>query len=275
MIRVRLLLVALALLLCPSLQAQPASESLERGARRLEVREVPRGRREVRAVRHGLVRRPSPWASQDAGGVRHAEWREREGGPGNPARGFRRRPLARDRRAALHARVPRAMERREGRGCKGDSAGASRPGRAEAGLPGEDRGRTVRRGVYDLGNYPQDKLDRDAWALLAQAYEKAGRSDQAALARRRALGEPVPIVPLRPPLPSRRPCRARAPRRPTSSRSAARRSTAATLRPPRPRPTASSRSSPPPARATGFSETRTPREAKRRWPTRCGGSRFG
>lgn len=55
--------------------------------------------------------------------------------------------------------------------------------------------------VYDLGNFPHDKLDRDAWALLAQAYERSGRSDQAALARRRALGESVPIAPLPAPAP--------------------------------------------------------------------------
>ena len=55
--------------------------------------------------------------------------------------------------------------------------------------------------IYDLGNYPHDKLDRDGWALLAQAYEKSGRSDQAALARRRALGEPVPISPVPVPAP--------------------------------------------------------------------------
>jgi tetratricopeptide (TPR) repeat protein len=56
--------------------------------------------------------------------------------------------------------------------------------------------------VYDLGNYPQDKLDRDAWALLAQAWEKSGRSDLAALARRRALGEAVPITPVPAPAPT-------------------------------------------------------------------------
>jgi Flp pilus assembly protein TadD len=56
--------------------------------------------------------------------------------------------------------------------------------------------------IYDLGNYPQDKLDRDGWALLSQAYEKSGRSDQAALARRRALGEPVPILPVPAPAPA-------------------------------------------------------------------------
>ena len=47
----------------------------------------------------------------------------------------------------------------------------------------------------------------------------------------------------------------------------------AAAEPVRPIVTASSRPTRPRARATGSSETRTPRVARRRWPTRCGGSR--
>ena len=50
--------------------------------------------------------------------------------------------------------------------------------------------------IYDLGKFPPDQLDSESWNLLAQAYEKSGRPEQAALARQRAHGEPVAISPL-------------------------------------------------------------------------------
>src|SRR5205085_7046012 len=46
--------------------------------------------------------------------------------------------------------------------------------------------------VYDLMNVPQERLDPEAWDLLAKAFDAQGRGDPAAIARRAAAGERPP-----------------------------------------------------------------------------------
>ncbi len=53
--------------------------------------------------------------------------------------------------------------------------------------------------IYDLTSVPKERLDNEAWELLAKAYEMGGRSEMAAEARRNVRGTlaapPVPVVP--------------------------------------------------------------------------------
>jgi tetratricopeptide (TPR) repeat protein len=196
-IRARLLLVALALLLCPALQAQPASESLEKDARAAS-RAGKFGEAAVKfeqaataasdARRRGRLRMQGAYASLNAGNAKAARESLREAFAEDPSLEIVEqlytpefRKLWTEVRADVAKSVPPPL-----------------PDLAELKRTSEEKLKDGRFAevVYDLGNYPHDKLDRDAWALLAQAYEKSGRSDQAALARRRALGEAVPIAPL-------------------------------------------------------------------------------
>jgi len=201
-IRVRLLPVALALLLCPSLQAQPASESLEREARAASrsgkfreaaVKFEQSATAASDARRRGRLRMQAAYATLNGGNAKAARETLQAAFADDPSLEIVEqlytpefRALWNDVKAEVAKAIPPAL-----------------PDLAELKRSCEEKIRDGRFAevVYDLGNYPQDKLDRDAWALLAQAYEKAGRSDQAALARRRALGEPVPIIPLPAPAP--------------------------------------------------------------------------
>jgi tetratricopeptide (TPR) repeat protein len=203
--RARPLLSALALLLALPLQAQPASESLERDARS--------------AARGGKFREAAVKFEQAATAASDSRRRARLRmqaayatlNAGNP----------KDAAASLEAAFREDPEldiveqlytpefRKLWQNVKADvarSLPAPLPDLAELKRMSEEKLRDgrVAEVVYDLGNYPQDKLDRDAWAILAQAYDRAGRPEQASLARRRALGEAVevPAVPVPPPAPA-------------------------------------------------------------------------
>ncbi len=202
--RARLLLVAVALtaLLCPSLNAQPASESLERDARAAsragKFREAATKFDQAAtaasdARRRGRLRMQAAYATLNAGNAKAARETLQVAFADDPELEIVEqlytpefRKLWTDVKAEVAKAVPPAL-----------------PDLAELKRTSEEKLRDGRFAevVYDLGNYPQEKLDRDAWALLAQAYEKSGRSDQAALARRRALGENVPIAPAPAPAP--------------------------------------------------------------------------
>jgi tetratricopeptide (TPR) repeat protein len=201
-IRVRPLLVALALLLSPALQAQPASESLEREARAASrsgkfreaaVKFEQAATAASDARRRGRLRMQAAYATLNGGNAKAARETLLAAFADDPSLEIVEqlytpefRELWKDVKTQVAKAIPPAL-----------------PDLAELKRTSEEKLKDGRFAevVYDLGNYPQDKLDRDAWALLAQAYEKAGRSDQAALARRRALGEPVPIAPLPAPAP--------------------------------------------------------------------------
>ena len=202
MIRSRLLAVALAFLLCPALQAQPASESLEREGRAASragnfreaaVKFEQAATAASDARRRGRLRMQAAYATLNSGNAKAARESLEAAFADDPALEIVEqlytpefRKLWSEVKADVAKAVPPAL-----------------PDLAELKRTSEEKLKDGRFAevVYDLGNYPQDKLDRDAWALLAQAYEKAGRSDQAALARRRALGEAVPVVPLPVPAP--------------------------------------------------------------------------
>jgi tetratricopeptide (TPR) repeat protein len=201
--RARLLLVALTVLLCPALHAQPASESLEKDARAAsragKFREAATKFDQAAtaasdARRRGRLRMQAAYATLNAGNAKAAKETLQAAFADDPELEIVEqlytpefRKLWTDVKADVAKAVPPAL-----------------PDLAELKRTSEEKLRDGRFAevVYDLGNYPQEKLDRDAWALLAQAYEKSGRSDQAALARRRALGENVPIAPIPAPPPA-------------------------------------------------------------------------
>ncbi len=198
--RARLLLVALTLLLSPALRAQPASESLEKDARAASragkfrdaaVKFEQAATAASDAKRRGRLRMQAAYATLNAGNAKAARESLQSAFADDPALEIVEqlytpefRKLWQDVKAEVARAIPPAI-----------------PDLAELKRTSEEKLRDGRFAevVYDLGNYPQEKLDREAWALLAQAWEKSGRSDQAALARRRALGEAVPIAPVPPP----------------------------------------------------------------------------
>lgn len=202
MTRVRLLLAAAALLAFLPAFAQPASESLERDARAAsragKFREAAVKFDQAATAasdpqRRGRLRMQASYAALNAGNATDARESLAAAFADDPALEIVEQLFTPEFRKLWHdvkAEVAKA-------------APAALPDLAELKRTSEEKLKDGRFAevVYDLGNYPHDKLDRDAWALLAQAYEKSGRSDQAALARRRALGENVPIAPLPAPAP--------------------------------------------------------------------------
>jgi len=200
--RVRLLLAAAALLAVFPAFAQPASESLERDARAAsragKFREAAVKFDQAATAasdpqRRGRLRMQASYAALNAGNAAEARESLTAAFADDPALEIVEQLFTPEFRKLWHdvkAEVAKA-------------APAALPDLAELKRTSEEKLKDGRFAevVYDLGNYPHDKLDRDAWALLAQAYERSGRSDQAALARRRALGESVPIAPLPAPAP--------------------------------------------------------------------------
>lgn len=203
--RTRLLLVALGFLLAPALGAQPASESLERDARA--------------ASRTGKFREAAVKFEQAATAASDSRRRARlrmqaayaKLNDGNPrsAREALETAFGEDPELDIVEQLYTPEFRKLWQEVKADVARSTPPplpDLSELKRMSEEKlkdGR-VAEVVYDLGNYPQDKLDREAWAILAQAYDRAGRPEQASLARRRALGEPVevPVVPVPAPAPA-------------------------------------------------------------------------
>ena len=202
MTRVRLLLAAAALLAVLPAFAQPASESLERDARAAsragKFREAAVKFDQAATAasdpqRRGRLRMQASYAALNAGNVAEARESLTAAFADDPALEIVEQLFTPEFRKLWHdvkAEVAR-------------TAPAALPDLAELKRTSEEKLKDGRFAevVYDLGKFPHDKLDRDAWALLAQAYERSGRSDQAALARRRALGESVPIAPLPAPAP--------------------------------------------------------------------------
>jgi len=195
--RVRLLLAAAALLASLPALAQPASESLERDARAAsragKFREAAVKFDQAATAasdpqRRGRLRMQASYAALNAGNAADARESLTAAFADDPALEIVEQlftPEFRKLWQEVKAEVAKA-------------APAALADLAELKRTSEEKLKDGRFAevAYDLGNYPHDKLDRDAWALLAQAYERSGRSDQAALARRRALGENVPIAPL-------------------------------------------------------------------------------
>ena len=195
MSRARFLLAVLAILLAPALRAQPASESLEKDARAASragkfkdaaVKFEQAATAASDAKRRGRLRMQAAYATLNAGNAKGA-------------REALEAAFADDPGLEIVEQLYTPEFRKLWQDVKADVAKAVPPPLADLGelkRTCEERLKDGRYAevVYDLGKYPQDKLDRDAWSLLAQAYEKTGRSDLAALARRRALGEAVPVV---------------------------------------------------------------------------------
>lgn len=196
MSRVCLLLVAVTALFCPVLQAQPASDSLEKDARN--------------ASRAGNFREAAVKFEQAATAAADARRRGRlrmqaayatlNGGNAKAAREILLAAFADDPALEIVEQLYTPEFRTLWAEAKIEAARAippALPDLQELKRASEEKLKDGRFAevVYDLGKYPQEKLDRGAWALLAEAYEKAGRSDQAALARRRSLGETVAITP--------------------------------------------------------------------------------
>jgi Tfp pilus assembly protein PilF len=195
--RVCILLVAVTALFCPALKAQPASDSLEKDARNASragnfreaaVKFEQAATAASDARRRGRLRMQAAYATLNGGNAKAAREILLAAFADDPALEIVEqlytpefRALWTDARAEAARAIPPALPDLE------------ELKRASEEKLGDGRFAEV---VYDLGKYPQDKLDRGAWALLAEAYEKAGRSDQAALARRRSLGETVAITPL-------------------------------------------------------------------------------
>lgn len=197
MSRVCLLLVAVTALLCPALHAQPASESLEKDARSASragnfreaaVKFEQAATAASDARRRARLRMQAAYATLNGGNEKAARETLLAAFADDPALEIVEqlytpefRTLWTDAKIAAARAVPPAL-----------------PDLQELKRASEEKLKDGRYAevVYDLGKYPQDKLDQEAWALLAEAYEKAGRSDQAALARRRALGEPIVVAPL-------------------------------------------------------------------------------
>ena len=192
--------MALALLLAPPLRAQPASESLEKDARAASragkfrdaaVKFEQAATAASDAKRRGRLRMQAAYATLNAGNAKGA-------------REALQAAFADDPGLEIVEQLYTPEFRKLWQDVKVEVARAAPPALPDLGelkRTCEERLKDGRYAevVYDLGKYPQEKLDREAWALLAQAYEKSGRSDQAALARRRALGEAVPITPAPPP----------------------------------------------------------------------------
>jgi len=201
--RACLLLATLGLLLAPPLLGQPASESLERDARassragkfrEAAVKFDQAATAASDAKRRGRLRMQAAYATLNAGNAKEARESLLAAFADDPALEIVEqlytpefRKLWQDVKADIAKATPPAL-----------------PDLSELKRTSEEKLKDGRFAevVYDLGNYPHDKLDRDAWALLAQAFEKSGRSDQAALARRRALGETVPVVVVPAPVPA-------------------------------------------------------------------------
>ena len=192
--------MALALLLAPPLRAQPASESLKKDARAASragkfrdaaVKFEQAATAASDAKRRGRLRMQAAYATLNAGNAKGA-------------REALQAAFADDPGLEIVEQLYTPEFRKLWQDVKVEVARAAPPALPDLGelkRTCEERLKDGRYAevVYDLGKYPQEKLDREAWALLAQAYEKSGRSDQAALARRRALGEAVPITPAPPP----------------------------------------------------------------------------
>lgn len=201
--RVRLLLAVLALAFAPSLGAQPASESLERDARA--------------AARSGKFREAAVKFEQAATAASEAKRRARlrmqaayatlNAGNAKGAKEALTAAFADDPALEIVEQLYTPEFRELWQEVKAEVARATPPPLAdlnELKRMSEEKLKDGRYAevVYDLGNYPQEKLDRDAWALLAQAWERTGRAEQAALARRRALGETVTVPVVHAPVPA-------------------------------------------------------------------------
>jgi tetratricopeptide (TPR) repeat protein len=203
--RALLLLAALALQLAHPLQAQPASESLERDARAASRT----GKFREAAVKFEQAATAASENRRRARLRMQAAYATLNDGNAKAAREALEAAFREDPDLDIVEQLYTPEFRKLWQDVKADvarSTPAPLPDLAELKRMSEEKlkdGR-VAEVVYDLGNYPQDKLDRDAWAILAQAYDRAGRPEQASLARRRALGEPVevPAVPVAPPAPA-------------------------------------------------------------------------
>lgn len=202
MTRARTLLAAAALLAFLPAFAQPASESLERDARAAsragKFREAAVKFEQAATAasepqRRGRLRMQASYAALNAGNAKDARESLTAAFADDPALEIVEQLFTPEFRKLWHDVKAEVVK----------AAPAALPDLAELKRTSEEKLKDGRFAevVYDLGNFPHDKLDRDAWALLAQAYERSGRSDQAALARRRALGESVPIAPLPAPAP--------------------------------------------------------------------------
>ena len=188
--RARLLLAVLALLLAPAAGAQPASESLEKDARA--------------ASRAGKFREAAVKFDQAATAAADAKRRARlrmqgayaslNAGNSAAAREALLLAFGEDPSLEIVEQLYTPEFRKLWADAKAEAARAVPPPLADLAELKRTSQEKLNDGrfaevVYDLGNYPPEKLDRDAWALLAQAYERSGRVEQASLARRRALGE--------------------------------------------------------------------------------------
>lgn len=212
--RACLFLAALALLSAPSLRAQPASESLERDARAA----ARSGKFREAAVKFEQAATAASDASRRARLRMQAAYATLNSGNAKAAAETLEAAFRDDPELDIVEQLYTPEFRKLWQDVKADVARkmpAPLPDLAELKRMSEEKlkdGR-VAEVVYDLGNYPPDKLDPEAWAILAQAYDRAGRAEQASLARRRALGEPVevPAVPLPAPSPVTAPAAVRLP----------------------------------------------------------------
>lgn len=201
--RARLLLTVLALAFAPLLGAQPASESLERDARaaarsgkfkEAAVKFEQAATAASEAKRRARLRMQAAYATLNAGNAKGAKETLAEAFADDPA-------------LEIVEQLYTPEFRELWQEVKAEVARATPPPLAdlnELKRMSEEKLKDGRYAevVYDLGNYPQEKLDRDAWALLAQAWERTGRAEQAALARRRALGETVTVPVVHAPAPA-------------------------------------------------------------------------
>ena len=198
MTRSRLLLATLAIALAPALAAQPASESLERDARAA----ARSGKFKEAAVKFEQAATAASEPKRRARLRMQASYATLNAGSAKGARETLATAFADDPSLEIVEQLYTPEFRELWQEVRLEVARATPPPLAdlnELKRMSEEKLKDGRYAevVYDLGNYPQDKLDRDAWAILAQAYERTGRAEQAALARRRALGETVavPAVP--------------------------------------------------------------------------------
>lgn len=203
MTRARLLLAVLALAFAPSLRAQPASESLERDARaaaragkfrEAAVKFEQAATAASEAKRRARLRMQAAYATLNAGNAKGAKEALASAFADDPA-------------LEIVEQLYTPEFRELWQEVKAEVARATPPPLADLNELKRTSEEKLKDGryaevVYDLGNYPQEKLDRDAWALLAQAYERTGRAEQAALARRRALGETVTVPVVHTPVPA-------------------------------------------------------------------------
>lgn len=190
------------MLLSGSLHAQPASESLERDARSAsrggKFREAAAKFEQAATAasdnrRRGRLRMQAAYATLNAGNEKAARAALLAAFADDPGLEIVEqlytpefRELWQDVKAEAATKTPPALP---------DLAELKRMSREKL---GDGRFPEV---IYDFGKFPPEKLDAEAWELLAQAYERSGRIEQAALARQRSRGESPLVTPLPAPPP--------------------------------------------------------------------------